>query len=266
MITSVQNPIVKLIEGLREPKIRREKKLTIIDGLREIERALQAGIAIKQLVYCEKLLAKYQDSHLVKTLKTLDVTVTEVNERLMERLSFGQRIEGILAIVQTPALTLAQLHLSRNPLVVVLESVEKPGNLGAVLRSCDGASVEAVLIADSKTDIYNPNVIRASTGIVFSLPVIAATVTEIQEFLNQHKLHVYAATPHAKDKYTDGDYRTPTAFVLGCEDKGLTDQWLKGNASTITIPMMGRADSLNVSVTTSILVYEALRQRQSKER
>lgn len=263
MITSLQNTLVKEIVALRESKYRRIKGLTLIDGVREIQRASQAGIGIEHLVYCEKLFTKRGEKELIVKAKELNLPLLAVNDKVFSKIAFGERAEGVLAVAKTPQMTLAQFHVSKNPLLVVLESVEKPGNLGAILRSCDGAGVEAVLVCDPKTDMFNPNVIRASTGIVFSLPVIADTQENIAAFLVKAGVNVYLASPDGKCVYNTPDYRKPTAFVLGSEDKGLSQLWLTSKASQINIPMSGKADSLNVSVSTALLVYEALRQRAS---
>ncbi len=261
MITSVQNTLIKQIIALRDSKERRSAGLTLIDGVREIARALDAGINFKQLVYCKSMFNTRGEEDLLQRMLDASIEAVEVNERVFERISFGERVEGVLAIIQSPVITLEQLKLSAQPIVIVLESVEKPGNLGAMLRSCDGAGVEAVLVCDTKTDIYNPNVIRASTGIVFSLPVVADSRVNISSFLKAKGITTVASSPHAKDVYTKANFKKATAFVFGCEDKGLSREWLMLADSQIKIPMLGKADSLNVSVSCALLVYEALRQR-----
>lgn len=261
MITSLQNDYVKSIVALRDSRERRKSGLTLIDGVRDIERALKSGIAIKQCIYTATVLNEQQGKNILAKFNALRVECVEVSDKVFEKIAFGDWVEGIIAIAVAPSLELAQLRLTANPIVVVLESLEKPGNLGAILRSCDGAGVEAVLVCDAKTDIYNPNVIRASTGIVFSLPVIADSADNIKAYLAKHKIMTVAATPDAKESYTKVDYRKPTAFICGAEDKGLSLFWLNAANKQIRIPMNGLADSLNVSVSAALLVYEALRQR-----
>jgi TrmH family RNA methyltransferase len=255
-ITSFQNPWVKKVQALREAAERRAQGLTIIDGPREIKRAIKAGIGLEKIFYVEG-----QQHALLKELAAKKVEIIEVTDKIMEKLSYGERHEGLLALAKLPILTLKDLKLSAQPLLVILESLEKPGNLGAILRTCDGAGVEAVLVCDPKTDVYNPNVIRSSTGVVFSLPVVCEKQEKIFDFLKSKKIKTCAAQPAAAKLYTQADFKGSWAIVLGSEDKGLTDFWLKQADVTVKIPMKGSADSLNVSISAAIILYEALRQR-----
>jgi TrmH family RNA methyltransferase len=257
-ITSFQNISIKKAQALREARGRRESGMTIIDGAREIKRALEAGISLTQVFYI-----KGQQAALLKQLSAQKIESIEVSGNIMEKLAYGERHEEIIALAKTPHLALKDLKLSAHPLVVVLESLEKPGNLGAVLRTCDGAGVEAVLVCDPKTDVYNPNVIRSSTGIIFSIPVVCASTPEIAAFLKSKKIKICASTPAAKKSYTQTDFRGAWAIVLGSEEQGLSDSWLTLADTTVKIPMNGKADSLNVSISAAIILYEALRQRQS---
>jgi TrmH family RNA methyltransferase len=188
-----------------------------------------------------------------------------VSGKVMERLAYGDRHEGMVVLAKTPVLTLKDLRLSAQPLVVVLESLEKPGNLGAVLRTCDGAGVEAVLVCDPKTDVYNPNVIRSSTGVIFSIPVVCASPLEILSFLESRRIKICASTPIAQKLYSQVNFKGAWAVILGSETIGLSDFWLRRADLKIKIPMNGKADSLNVSISAAIILYEALRQRQMKE-
>jgi TrmH family RNA methyltransferase len=258
-ITSLQNEGIKKAQALREARERRERGATIIDGAREIKRAFEAGVIIDRVFF-----VKGQQDVLLKILSSRKIELIEVNDKVMEKLAYGQRHEGVIAVVTTPHLSLKDLKLSAHPLVVVLESLEKPGNLGAILRTCDGVGVEAVLVCDPKTDVFNPNVIRSSTGIVFSIPVVRATAEEISSFLKSKRIKIGAATPAAKKIYTQADYKGEWALVLGSEGQGLSDYWLKSADEMIKIPMNGLADSLNVSTSAAIILYEALRQRQDK--
>jgi RNA methyltransferase, TrmH family len=255
-ITSLQNSLIKKAQALREARERRERGMTIIDGAREIKRAFEAGIIFSQVFY-----VKGRQDALLKQLQSPKIECVEVSGQVMEKLAFGERWEGIIAVVKTPVLSLKDLKLSAHPLVVVLESLEKPGNLGAVLRTCDGAGVEAVLVGDPKTDVYNPNVIRSSTGVVFSIPVVCAASLEISSFLKSRKIKICASGPLAPKLYTRVDFKGAWALVLGSEDHGLSDFWLRQADETVKIPMNGRADSLNVSISAAIILYEALRQR-----
>jgi len=255
-ITSLQNVLIKKAQALREARGRREKGMTIIDGAREIKRAFEAGIILSQVFY-----VKGPQDALLKQLSAKKIESVEVSDKVMEKLAYGERHEGIIAVIKTPILSLKDLKLSTQPLVVVLESLEKPGNLGAVLRTCDGVGVEAVLVCDPKTDVYNPNVIRSSTGVVFNIPVVCATSLEISLFLKSRKIKICASQPAAQKLYTQADFKGAWALVLGSEDQGLSDYWLRQADLTVKIPMNGLADSLNVSISAAIILYEALRQR-----
>ena len=262
-ITSLQNSLIKKAQALREASERREQGMTVIDGAREIMRAVKAGIVLDKIFFVND--QQESGNECVRSVLKLSsgkVELVEVSDKVMEKLAYGQRHEGILALARTPLLALKDLKLSDQPLVVVLESLEKPGNLGAVLRTCDGAGVEAVLVCDSKTDIYNPNVIRSSTGIVFSLPVVGAKSEEIVAFLRSRKIMICASTPAAQQVYAQVIFKGAWAIVLGSESEGLSDFWLKAADTTVKIPMKGLADSLNVSTSAAIILYEALRQRQ----
>ena len=256
-ITSLQNVLIKRAQALREARQRRETGMTIIDGAREIKRALEAGIVLDKVFYVDG-----QQEDLLRQLIGKKVEVVQVSDRVLEKLAYGQRHEGIIALAKTPVRTLKDLKLSQEPLVVILESLEKPGNLGAILRTCDGVGVEAVLVCAPQTDVYNPNVIRSSTGVVFSLPVVCAASQEIFSFLKSKGIKICASQPAAQKLYTQVDFRGAWALVLGREDQGLSDYWLESADMTIKIPMKGLADSLNVSSSAAIILYEALRQRQ----
>jgi TrmH family RNA methyltransferase len=256
-ITSLQNPLIKNVIGLREASARRAQGLTIIDGMREIERALRAGVVFDKFFY-----VKDKHEELLKQLRARTVECLEVSDKVMEKLAYGERHEDILAVAKTPVPSLKDLKLSPQALVVVLESLEKPGNLGAILRTCDGVGVDVVLVCDPKTDIYNPNVVRSSTGMIFSLPVVCASAAEIAAFLKSKHIKTCAAAPSAEKLYTQVDFKGAWALVLGREDTGLSDAWLKNADVTVNIPMKGTADSLNVSISAAVILYEALRQRQ----
>lgn len=256
-ITSLQNALIKKVQALREARGRRDAGMTIIDGAREIKRAFEAGIIFSEVFYVQG-----QQDALLKQLSVRKIESVEVSGNVMEKIAYGERHEGIIAVIKTPLLTFKDLKLSKEPLVVVLESLEKPGNLGAVLRTCDGVGVEAVLVCDPKTDVYNPNVIRSSTGVVFKIPVVCATPEEIFSFLKSKKIKICASTPTAQKLYTQADFRGAWGLVLGSETEGLSDFWLLAANMTVKIPMNGLADSLNVSIAAAIILYEALRQRQ----
>lgn len=243
----------KEIIALREPKARRETGLTLIDGAREIQQALAAGVEVQKIIYSKR----YQ----VPFGKKVDGTFVEVSDKVFAKLAYGERSGGVVAVARVRPRTLDSLKLSANPLVVVVESIEKPGNLGAILRTCDGAGADALLIGDPKTDIYNPNVIRASLGAVFTVPVVAGANADISAFLKQKGIKMLGTFPDAKEAYTRANLKGPLAIVLGTEDKGLSKFWQDKCAIKVRIPMRGKADSLNVSVSAAVVLYEALRQR-----
>jgi len=257
-ITSLQNNLIKHAQALREPRERRETGMTVIDGAREIKRAMEAGVILNKVFYVEA-----HQAALLKQLSYQKIELIEVSDKVMEKLAYGDRHEGILALAEIPNLTLKDLKLSSHPLVVVLEALQKPGNLGAILRTCDGVGVEAVLVCDPKTDVYNPNVIRSSTGVVFKLPVVSSNSEEIFAFLKSKKIKICAASPGGQKTYTQANFKGAWALALGSEDKGLSDFWPLAADLTVKIPMKGMADSLNVSISAAIILYEALRQRQN---
>lgn len=258
IITSLQNPLVKKLISLRDAKTRRENLLAVIDGCREVLRAKEAGVAIESIIYCPALLP-HADA--INALSDRHTQYIEVNAKVFEKIAYGERLDGVIAVAKIKPLRLKDLKLSTDPLVVVVDGLEKPGNLGAILRTCDGAGVDALLIADTKTDIYNPNVIRASIATVFTVPVVAAPKEDIAAFLSDKGIALVGAFVQAKDSYTKINLKKAAAIILGQEDKGLSEFWQKQCQHKVRIPMKGKADSLNVSVSAAVIIYEALRQR-----
>jgi TrmH family RNA methyltransferase len=259
-ITSLQNPRVKAAVRLRDGRHRQHERRIIVDGTREIDRALGAGVRPVEAFICEPLCLGETRS-LVPRLEQCGAELIRVSKPVFEKLAFGSRAEGIVAVAETPSADLADLALPENPLVAVLEGIEKPGNVGAVLRSADAAGISAVVVADPRTDLYNPNAIRASLGTIFTMPVAEAPAAEVLDWLVGLDLNVYAARVDGSRAYTEVDFRPPAAIVLGSEAAGLSRVW-HGDAVTPTrLPMLGTADSLNVSATAAVLFYEALRQR-----
>lgn len=254
----MHNGCVKKALALRDAKGRASAGMTIIDGEREVRRALEAGFFLDKVFYVESV---PQDLWTMLTSK--GIVSISVTPAVMEKLVYGKRYEGILAVAKTPTRGFKDLTLSAAPRVVVLESLEKPGNLGAVLRTCDAVGVEAVFVCDPKTDVYNPNVIRSSTGAVFSVPVVCADGKAVFSFLKSKKINICAAAPGASCLYSQVNLKGALALVLGREDKGLSDYWLKAADMTIRIPMLNVVDSLNVSVSAAVVLYEALRQQSA---
>ncbi|AMJ64658.1 TrmH family RNA methyltransferase [Hymenobacter sp. PAMC 26628] len=265
-LSSPQNPRVKALARLQQKAAeRRAQGLTLVEGLRELTIAVGAGVAVAALYTCPEL-AGAATAEALQTLFAAEIgrpEWLELTRSVFEKLAYREGSDGVLAVLHTPARTLATLRLPPNPLVLVLEAVEKPGNLGAILRTADAAPVDAVLIGDARTDLFNPNAIRASIGCVFTVPLVAAPMADILAFLKEKGVRTYAAalTPRAH-AYTACDFRGPTALVLGTEADGLTPATQAACDDTIIIPMMGRIDSLNVSVAGAVLAFEAVRQRQ----
>ena len=299
MITSVQNPRVKAAAKLREARQRQKQRRIIIDGARELMRALQAHVEVVEVFVCEKHCRSNDCRRLLEALAELatasseqpvahGIEVLQVSCAVFEKLAFGARAEGVIGVARTPRMSLAHVDESLRSkirrgedshprlgepqpreFVAVLEGVEKPGNLGAVLRSADAAGVTALIVADGGTDLYNPNAIRASLGTIFTMPVCTASSEEALAWLQSNNLAIYAARVDAELEYTAADFTRPCAIVLGSEASGLTDRWSAPKLGTsalteiipIKLPMLGVADSLNVSTAAAVLFYEALRQR-----
>jgi TrmH family RNA methyltransferase len=260
-ITSRQNARVKDAAKLRDRKARERQGRFVVDGAREIARAIDAGFAIVEAYVCEPRAGDAQARDAAERLRRTSAVVATVTEEVFEKLCFGAGRDGLVAVARTPRRSLADLTLPPAAVVAVLEGVEKPGNVGAVLRSADGAGVDAVIVADPRTDLFNPNTIRASLGAVFGPHVCLATTDEAIAWLELAGLPVFAAKPHAELNYAAADYRGGAAFVLGSEAEGLSPAWDAANVRPIALPMRGAADSLNVSATAAVLFYEALRQR-----
>ncbi|QDA59414.1 TrmH family RNA methyltransferase [Hymenobacter jejuensis] len=260
-ITSPQNPRIKnLLRLQQKPAERRQQDLTIIEGYRELTIAHQAGIEVKALFLCPDLATPTQQHDLQQLLGPA-VVQFEVSKAVFERVAYREGSDGVLALARPPHRRLADLKLPANPLLLILEAVEKPGNLGAVLRTADAARVDAVIVCDPRTDLYNPNAIRASIGCVFTNQLVAASTDEVLVWLRQHGIRSFATTPAAEKLYTDMDFRVPSAIVMGTEATGLSDHWLQAADERIKIPMAGYIDSLNVSTCTAIMTFEAVRQR-----
>ncbi len=260
-ITSVTNPRVKAAAKLREARSRVCEGQIIIDGVREIGRAIDAGVKVREVFLCAKPCQEFGCDGLLSRLGD-EVLRFDVTSAVFSKLAYGERTDGMVAVAEMPQRTLDHLALSERPLVAVLEGIEKPGNIGAVLRSADAAGVSAVIIADGSADLYNPNAIRASLGTIFTVPYCGATTAETIAWLRRHNLAMFAARVDASVDYTAGDFNRSCAILLGSEAEGLSDAWRGKDITPIRLPMHGAADSLNVSATAAVLFYEALRQRR----
>ena len=264
VITSTQNPYIKELLQLKDKSRVRKKTATfLIEGLREINLAIKGGYIIETLlfdasIFTEQLLAQ------IEGVATMEII--EISNEVYKKLALRDSTEGIMAIAKTKNLTLNELQLStKNPLILVAEAPEKPGNIGALLRTADAAGIDAVLIANPKTDMYNPNIIRSSVGCVFTTTIATGTTDEIIAFLKQHQISIYGAALTASVEYQTIDYTQPSAIVVGTEATGLTNKWLENTTKNIIIPMRGAIDSMNVSVSAAIIIFEGVRQRQLKK-
>ena len=258
VITSTQNPKVKLLLALQQKSSERRKAgLFVVEGRRELMHCLEGGFEVDTVFWCPDVETG------VEPMPALPegVRLFEVSKAVYEKMAYRDSTEGVVAEVRARHLTLDDLHLPDRPLVVVLERVEKPGNLGAILRSADASGVDAVIVCDPLTDLYNPNLIRSSVGAAFSVPCVACPSEACIAFLKSHGIQILTAQLQDSSLYYDIDMCRPTAIVMGTEATGLTPQWRKAADAHIRIPMLGRIDSLNVSVSAAILMYEAVRQR-----
>ena len=260
-ITSLQNQRVKNAAKLRQGRARKKQGRIIIDGLREIACAVQAGVEMSEVFACSAYCKTEFAKQLLRRLSDRKVEILELLPAVMDKLAFGNRRDGVVAVARAPTTTLTDLRLPTKPLVVVLEGVEKPGNVGAVIRTADGAGADAVVICDGGTDLFNPNAIRASLGTIFSRPVATATTEEAVQWVTRLADRILVARVDAQTDYASIDYTGAIAIVLGSEAVGLTDAWRGDQALGIRLPMHGTADSLNVSSAAAVLLYEAQRAR-----
>lgn len=261
-ITSVQNPRVKRAVRLREHKERAKTGLTIVEGRRELARAMSCGVDLQEVYFCPALLTD-PDRDTLRKLQDKKVAVIEVSKPVFARMSFGERQEGLLAVCRPRPVELADLNVSGKPFYVLIEGLEKPGNLGAIVRTCDAAGVDALIVCDEGTDVYNPNVVRASLGTVFALPVVRASAGAVLKFFKDRDIRICATLPQAKKNYTDEDFTRPMAVVIGSEQEGLSNFWVRHAESKMKIPMCGTGDSLNASVSAAVVIYEVVRQRNA---
>lgn len=254
-ITSLQNPRVKQIVKLREDKKQRQKDgLILVEGFDELTLALACGFTPQTLLSAPELVSQ--------TLTIPNAENVTVSRAVFEKISYRDNPDGWLGLFPMPTSNLDGLKLSENPLVIVAESVEKPGNLGAILRTADAAKVDALLVCDPRVDVWNPNVIRASRGAVFAVPVVEVKSPEALSWLRSRNMQVFAATPSAEEMYTDVNMQGPLAIAVGTEDEGLTEFWMQNSDLLVKIPMAGKVNSLNVSIATALMTYEAVRQRK----
>ena len=258
-IYSTQNPFIKKLVQLKEKSRDRKKSSTfIIEGKRELSLAIKSGYSIETLLYYPDLFSDNEAHSLAQN----EMTLVEISLEVFQKLAHRDTTEGVLAVAKAKNHALENIQLqSNNPLILVAEAPEKPGNIGALLRTADAANVDAVIIANPKTDLYNPNIIRSSVGCIFTNKIATGTTSEIIQFLKQNQINIYCAALQASVDYHTQDFTKTTALVVGTEATGLSDDWLKQSSQNIIIPMQGEIDSMNVSVAAGILIFEAKRQR-----
>lgn len=260
-IESLQNPSIKRIALLQQKsRERRKTQRFVIEGKREISIALDSNYQLEQILFCADFINL--DDAIFEKLSE-EVERIEISKAVYEKLAYRNSTEGLLAVAYAKKHELTELkaNLAKNPLILVAEAPEKPGNIGALLRTADAANLDAVIIANPKTDIYNPNTIRSSVGCVFSVPIATGSTSEIISFLQEQEISIYSAILQESEVYTKMDFQKPTAIVVGTEDIGLSQEWRDASTQNIHIPMQGKIDSMNVSVAAAILIFEAKRQR-----
>ncbi len=262
-ITSLQNPRIKQLVKLRDRRPRDEAGVFLVEGYRQIRRALEKGVTLTELYFAPDWYLGENEPALLAQAEAAGARLFELSKEAFAKVAYRERPDGLLAVAPQWRTGLADLKLSPTPFLLVVEAIEKPGNLGTILRSADAAGVDALIVCDPVTDLFNPNVVRASTGVLFSVPVAIAASADVHPWLREHRIRSVATTPGAEALYTDTDLRGPLALVMGSEQYGLSDYWLKEADARVRIPMTGQADSLNVAMATIITLFEAVRQRRA---
>ncbi len=260
-ITSLQNDRIKNLVKLRNRRARDQQGVFIAEGYRAISRALDKRIQPKEIYFSREWFLGENEDELLEKAQSSGARLYEVSKQAFEKVAYRDRPEGLLAVIDQWHHRLDELKLSKPPFLLIVESIEKPGNLGTILRSADAAGVDAVICCDSVTDLFNPNAIRSSTGVIFSMPTVMTSTEEAIKWLKEKNIRSVATSPRGQRPYTEVDYREPLAVVMGSEQFGLSDNWLEACDSKVRIPMAGQADSLNVAMATLITLFEAVRQR-----
>lgn len=260
-ITSLQNPRVKQLVKLRDRRPRDEAGVFLVEGYREIRRALEKQVKLTELYFSPDWFLGENEPALIEQARQAGAQLFELSKDAFSKVAYRERPDGLLAVAPQWKCGLVDLKLKPKPFLLVVEAIEKPGNLGTILRSADAAGVDALIVCDPVTDVFNPNVVRASTGVLFSVPIVIAESQPVRAWLKERDVRAVATTPAAKALHTDTDLRGPLAIVMGSEQYGLSDFWLKESDAQVRIPMAGQADSLNVAMATIITLFEAVRQR-----
>jgi len=261
-ISSLQNPLVKQWIALKEKsRSRKRTGLFLIEGKRELSLAIKGNYTIVTLLFYSDLFSESE----ANAISHYNIEIIEITKEVYQRLAHRKTTEGVIAVAKTKELSLNSLKIdNKNPLILVVEAPEKPGNIGALLRTTDAANVDAVIIANPKTDLYNPNIIRSSVGCVFTNQITTGSTSDIIKYLKDTNIDIYCAALQTSVDYHTQDFTKPTAIVVGTEATGLSNEWLQNSTQNIIIPMQGEIDSLNVSVAAGILIFEAKRQRDFK--
>ncbi len=262
-LTSLQNPKVKNIVKLRDRRQRDKQGKTLLEGYRLISRAIESNFKIDECFYCPSLYLGSNETKLLDDLSATGALTTEVTEDVFKKMTYRDRPEGLLAISPIPKHDLTDLPVDSTGLYLVVEAIEKPGNLGSILRSADGSGVKGLILCDKCTDLYNPNVLTASTGAIYNMPIAECSSSEALEWLKKFNIKTLATTPHTDTTYDQINMTSGIAIIVGTEQVGLSDFWLNESDIKTVIPMEGKADSLNVAIATSILLFEASRQRRN---
>jgi RNA methyltransferase, TrmH family len=269
-ISSFQNDKIKKIIKLRNKNKRDKYKLFLIEGYKEILLAFNSNIDFESLFFCKNYFLKDNENRLIDKIRKKQAAIYECSDEVFEKISYRDRPDGLLAIAKQFDLSFNESKIQKaikdktKAFIVVLESIEKPGNLGTILRTCDAANADCIIIAETRTDIFNPNVVRASIGTLFTVPIFISDSRTIIDFLRKNKIEIISATPKSDINYTKIDFKGSVAIAFGTEQVGLSDIWFKDSDKLIKIPMLGKIDSLNVAQSTTILLYETIRQRNFK--
>ncbi len=261
-LSSLQNPKVKEIVHLRDRNARENSQQFIIEGYREVLRAVDGEWKIDSLFICPELFLGSNEDKLIQRIKAQGAKVYRCQENVFRKMSYRDRPDGLIAVAPQRHHDLKSLELKQNPFLIIAEAIEKPGNLGTILRSSDAVGLDGLILCDACTDVFNPNVVRASVGTLFTVPVFEAKGKEALDWLKDNKISILAATPSAKLEFTEVDMTGPIAIAVGTEQLGLSPLWMDNADIQVKIPMHGTADSLNVAMATTLLLYEVIRQRK----
>jgi TrmH family RNA methyltransferase len=265
LISSLQNQKIKDAVRLRDKRKRDKSGLFLVEGFREVLRALQSNWTFDQLYFCPEFFLGTNESKIIEAVQESGAEVFECTKAVFEKLSYRDRPDGLLGVVKSQSMSLVELDKAMQghqyPFLVVCEAIEKPGNLGTILRTCDAVGADALIVCDECTDVFNPNVVRSSVGTLFSVPIVEASGEETRSWLKERSIQIVATTPDTDTLHTEADLKEAIAVCFGTEQYGLSDAWLEAADLKVVIPMFGIADSLNVAISTGVMLYEVLRQR-----